>query len=429
MTVGNRLLQRARFIGCTAAAVALLCVVTCSAGQGSAPATGLEAAPFFRSRSVTATYAGPGREDPEPTDLPEVKIGWFGPSDPADPVGGPSWCAASLAVEEANAAGGYKDVPFRLLPRWSENPWGTGVSQLTRLAYEEGVWALIGSTDGDGTHLAEQVVTKARLALVSAISTDKTVTLANVPWVFSLAPGDHLQAPALAQALLTVTCGQPFVVLSSTAHDARMATTELLLALRRRHVVPALHLTFSRGVAGPEDLAIQLERTAAVKPAAIVVIAGARDGARVVRCLRDRGLDVPVFGSAPTGRALFIEEAGESGEGVVFPLLFDPKGNERAKQFAQRFEKRFGHQPDYAAAYAYDVTLLLIDAIRRAGLNRTRIRDALQALPPWEGVTGTVQWDPTGQNVRPVVLATIEDGRAVSLALRSDAAQSLTPSP
>ncbi len=332
-------------------------------------------------------------------------------------------------MEEANAEGGYENEPVRLLPRWSENPWGTGVAQLTRLVYEEGVWALIGSTDGDGAHLAEQVVTKARLALVSAISTDKTVNLANVPWMFSLAPGDHVQAPALAQALLTATCGQPFVVLSSTAHDARMTTTELLLALRRRQVVPALHLTFSPGVAGPKDLTIQLERTAAVKPAAIVVIAGARDGARVVRYLRARGLDVPLFGSATTGRALFVEEAGESAEGVVFPLLFDPKDNERAKQFAQRFEKRFGHPPDYAGAHAYDVTLLLIDAIRRAGLNRARIRDALQALPPWEGVTGTVQWDPTGQNVRPVVLATIEDGRPVVLALRSDAAQSSASSP
>jgi len=426
---GHDLPTRSVAVGCTAVALGFLCLAAWGTGSDRLSTTRPAAEPFFRARSVTATYAGPGREEPEPTDLTEVRIGWFGPSGPADPVGGAAWCAASLAVEEANAAGGYQGIPFRLLPRWSENPWGTGVAQLTRLVYEEGVWALIGSTDGSSIHLAEQVVAKARLALVSATSTDKTVNLANVPWMFSLAPGDHLQVPALARALLGATSGRPFVLLSSTAHDARMTATELLLELRRREVVPALHLTFPPGVTGPKDLTIQLERTAAVKPSAIVVIAGARDGARVVRSCRGRGLEVPLFGSATTGRALFVEEAGASAEGIVFPLLVDPKGNRRAQQFARRFEKRFAHPPDYAAAYGYDVTLLLIEAIRRAGPNRTRIRDALQTLPPWQGVTGTVQWDPTGQNVRPVVLATIKEGRAVTLALPSDAAHSLAPSP
>jgi hypothetical protein len=59
----------------------------------------------------------------------------------------------------------------------------------------------------------------------------------------------------------------------------------------------------------------------------------------------------------------------------------------------------------------------LIDAVRRAGLNRARIRDALVQLSPWAGVTGTIQWDRTGSNVRAVKLATIEDGRIVPLAI------------
>ncbi len=420
--MGDQPSRRAGFLGCIVAALGAVCVVAWGVEPDDAFSRRLGVEPFFRTRSVTATYAGPGRCDPDPTDLTEVRIGWFAPSDPADPRGGPLWCAATLAVEEANAAGGYKGVPFCLVPRWSENPWGTGVSQLTRLVYREKVWALIGSADGGSTHLAEQVVAKARLALVSPVSTDKTVNLANVPWVFSLAPGDHVQAPVLAPALLAVAGERPFVVLSATGHDARMLTAELLLALRRRQATPALHLTFTPGVAAPGALALQMERTAAAGPAAIVVIAGAADSARVVRSLHTRGLEVPVFGSATMGRALFIEEAGEAGQGVVFPLLFDPEGNGRARQFARRFEQRSGCAPDYAAAHAYDATRLLIAAIRQGGLNRVRIRDALQAASPWQGVTGTIRWDPTGQNLRRVSLATIREGRTVALARGSIAA-------
>ncbi len=99
------------------------------------------------------------------------------------------WNAACLAVEQANRAGGYNGLPFRLVAGWSDNPWGSGVTEVARMAYVHKVWAIIGGIDGPSTHLAEQVVAKARLTLLSSASTDKTVNLANVPWMFSCLPG------------------------------------------------------------------------------------------------------------------------------------------------------------------------------------------------------------------------------------------------
>ena len=143
------------------------------------------------SGSQTLDYAGPRTADEIPDDLTEVAIGWFGPADPAHPLHGDLWTAAPLAVEEANRAGGWNGLPFRLLPRWSENVWGSGVSQVARMVYEDRVWAILGSVDGAATHLAEQIVAKARLPLVSPVSTDESVNLAGVPWMFSLAPADR----------------------------------------------------------------------------------------------------------------------------------------------------------------------------------------------------------------------------------------------
>lgn len=370
--------------------------------------------PFFRARSVTATYLGPGREDPEPAGITEVLVGWFAPFDPNDPEGGDLWRAASLAVEEANASGGCRGVPFRLRPCWSGSPWSQGASELARMVYGEPVWAVIGSVNGEATHLAEQVVVKACVALVSPVSTDKTVNLANVPWIFSLAPGDHRQAPLLADALLAASAGRPFVLLSATNHDARLAASELLAALRRAQATPALHLTFAPGPVGTGNLARELEHVRATHAAAFVVAAGALDSARVAKLLRAQGFGAPIFGVAPMGRTCFRGEAGSAGEGSTFPLLFDPGESDCAAEFAQRFETRFGHQPDYAAAHAYDATCLVVAAIRQAGLNRARIRDALETLSPWQGVTGTVHWDPTGQNDRPILLGTIAEGRVVA---------------
>ena len=118
--------------------------------------------PHFDGRKKDLEYPGPGREEPEPKGLSEVRIGYFGPSDPNHVLGGDLWLAAQIAIEEANSTGGYRGSAFRLLPAWSENPWGSGISDVTRLVYNEHVWALIGRIDGPSTHLVEQVTTKAR---------------------------------------------------------------------------------------------------------------------------------------------------------------------------------------------------------------------------------------------------------------------------
>src|SRR4030042_204449 len=149
------------------------------------------------------------------------------------------WNAGSLAIEGANRAGGWKGLPFRLVAGWSDNPWGSGVTEVTRMAYVHKVWAVVGGIDGQSTHLAEQVVAKARLTLLNAASTDKTVNLANVPWMFSCLPADHLQAPILAQAIASEVGDESFILVSAVDHDSHLFTVELTRSFIRNRIAPS----------------------------------------------------------------------------------------------------------------------------------------------------------------------------------------------
>ncbi|OHB72364.1 MAG: hypothetical protein A2V70_16405 [Planctomycetes bacterium RBG_13_63_9] len=375
--------------------------------------------PFFDARNHQTQYAGPGREDPAPADISEVRIGYFGPSDPAHPRGGDMWSAAQMAVREANARGGYRGKPFRLVPAWSENPWGTGVAQVARMVYKERVWAIIGGIDGPSTHLAEQVVAKARLVLLGPASTDKTVNLANVPWMFSCVPGDHLQAPVLAAETSARAGQKPFVLLSATDHDSHLFTVELEKCLAKHRMVPFLRFECEPAAQNVSELA---RRVAASPAGAAVLIAGADDSARLVVALRGEGFRGDVFGGPAMGQRRFLEEAEAGAEGVVFPLLYhgDGPGGCEAKpaqspsrKFAEEFRSLHGRSPDYLAAHTYDAVGMLIAAIDKAGLNRARIRDALADVSPWAGVTGTITWDSLGANARSVRLGTVNDGRLI----------------
>ncbi|MGB6854627.1 MAG: ABC transporter substrate-binding protein, partial [Thermoanaerobaculia bacterium] len=380
-----------------------------------APAAAPTAEPARDFRATPLEYVGPQREDPAVEEMTEVVIGWFGPSDPAEPEHGDLWTAASLAIEEANEAGGYQGLPFKLEARWSENPWGSGVSQLARLVYEHGIWAILGSVDGRSAHLAEQIVAKARLPLVSPVSTDKSVNLAGVPWMFSLAPADHLWVPVLVDAVvgqLASLEGKSLAILSATDHDSRLATDQILDELAARDQGPSLHLELRPD---SDSFSAQLEMLESEEPGVILIVGGAEDSARLTSALRAWNPNTPVYGTPQMARSLFVELAGPAAEDVRFPLLFDfVEESSGRESFGQRFLERSGNEPDWAAVTSYDATRLLVAAIRRAGPNRARIREALVALSPWQGITGRVEWDPVGQNLRPVTaLGTIRSGRIV----------------
>ena len=362
------------------------------------------AQPYFEARKQQIEYVGPGREEPEPTGLHEVLIGYFGPSDPAHPEGGDLWRAVNLAIEEVNAEGGYRSLPFRVVPVWSENPWGTGVGELARLAFDGKIWAIIGGIDGPSTHLAEQVVAKARLVLISPASTDKTVNLAGVPWMFSALPGDHLAAPVVGEALLE--SHEPFVVCAATDHDSHMFLVELRKFVAANGARPAFEYEFK---AGRRDFSELAKGVTESKASAVVVVADPADSARLVTTLRQKGFSGRLLGGPWVARREFLRAAGARAEGLFFPLLQDD--SPAFERFAKVFAARFGVAPDYAASEAYDSTRLLVAAIRKAGLNRARIYDAVHQLSPWNGVSGSITWDPVGQNVRTVRLGRIQDGR------------------
>ena len=368
------------------------------------------AEPYFDASRHQMEYTGPGRDDPPPEGLREVLIGYFGPRDADHPTGNDVWTAINLAVDEANESGGYNGIPFRIVSAWSENPWGSGASGIARMVYTDGVWALIGSIDGASTHLAEQVVAKARLTLVNPAATDRTVNLANVAWTFSCLPADDLQATAVARAIADRTGGGRLTLISATDHDSHLSMVEFRKALALLRISPLHHIEFDPLTVDREELS---EHVAGTAPEAILLLAGPVDSGRLLVPLR-RALDgIPIFGGSSFGRRAFLEKAGRATEGVMFPSLCDP--SLESSRFARTFNSRSGRAADCTAGQAYDATRLLIEAIRRNGLNRPRIRDAVADLSGWEGVAGVLLWNALGQNQRATRLATIQDGHIVPL--------------
>ncbi len=346
--------------------------------------------------SDKADYHGPERDEPEPQNIREVLIGFFAPNDLPSTIGRNMWRGATLAVEHANAEGGYGGKPFRLVCRWADNPWGAGSREMTRLVYEDRVWAVIGSVDGASTHVAEQVATRARITLVSPLSGDPSLTHAAVPWMFRLPPDDASVAQSLAELAVRKMGFHRVILLSSTDHDGRAGAIEIVSALARYRVAPVLHLNF---IPSQTDFSEQMDRISSTSPDAIFLWGLPDPSLRLLLALREKGINLPIFGPAVFSLPSFFEKAGNAAEGLITCRLTWDDDGARSEDFAREFETRFGERPADDAALGYDAAVILIEATRKGGLNRARIRDAVAGMSGFVGLSGEVTWDNGGGNV------------------------------
>src|ERR1700686_5182293 len=70
-------------------------------------------------------YSGAGRDVPDPKDVAEVPIGFFGPGmpNPESKSAERMLQGAHLAIEEANARGGYGGKPFKVMLHNDYDNW------------------------------------------------------------------------------------------------------------------------------------------------------------------------------------------------------------------------------------------------------------------------------------------------------------------
>jgi hypothetical protein len=99
-------------------------------------------------------------------------------------------------------AAGQKGQAWKLLPVESGQNWGTASTALVHALMDEHALAMV-ALDRNASHLAEQLALKSFVPVV-ALSSDKSLTSTNVPWIFRLSPETK---PAAALRLLVTAEG------------------------------------------------------------------------------------------------------------------------------------------------------------------------------------------------------------------------------
>lgn len=369
------------------------------------------AKPYHEHYTKLVEYNGAARDVPTPADVSEVRIGFLGPvRDHIDQaLGNAMLHGATLAIDEANARGGYGGKPFRLMVHNDSALWGASSNEIVKMCYDEKVWAMLGSISGDSTHIALRVALRAELPLVNSASTDPTIPETVIPWSFNAMQDDRVQGYTLARRIYTERGLQRIALLRVNDRYGRFGVIKFRDASRRLGHPVVIEQKY---LPGDTDFSRQLRVIRDSRVDGIVLWADAAPAGMILKQMRAMGMQQPVFGSFRViGEDLF-RIAGPAAEGLEAVYPYDAARDDPAWQaFRQRFEARFHAKVDAFSALGYDAMNVLLQAVCKAGLNRGRIRDALTATEHYKGVTGEMVFDPNCKNVAPMYLATVKGGK------------------
>lgn len=348
-------------------------------------------------------FNGLGGSAVDPSSLSDIPIGLFAPLNPNDPAAVELYRGAVLAVDQANAAGGFQGVGFRLVRRWASDPWAAGSREVIRLVYNDRVWAVIASRDGAG-HIAQQIAAKAHVPVLAPVSSASSLTHTGVPWIFRLPPNDKVQARLVVKHAIVNKQLHRVGLVSGTDHDSRTAARAMEKELIRQKTVPLFHFKVPSNIPDPQTPG---ERIPGFGPHVIILCLRAPVIPGLLKALQGSGIDCPVFMPwAPGVKAGQLQNTYKGPLYMVEP--FQPPDRAKAggiyQTFSRDFEERFGAHPTCSAAYAYDAARMIILSIRSKGLNRPGIRRGLEELAGYKGASGSIIWDNGGGNLAHPVL-------------------------
>ena len=369
------------------------------------------AQPYVQYFLEPIEYLG-GARDKKTPEVEEVRLGLLAPleNNPEMPFGLQMKKGAVLALEEANARGGYQGRPFVLMEHNDQAFWGASSNEMVKMD-GEGVWAILGSVDGSSTHIILRVSLKLEIPIVNTASTDPTVTETNLPWVVRTFIDDRQQGYTLAHYIYEVLGLKRIGILRVNARYGRMGVVKLADAARRLGRPVVLQTKYERG---SQDFSQQLRMLQAANVEGIVLWGEAPEAGQILQQMRAAGMTQPVFGGDRLVTEELLQIAGPAAEGLVATYTYDPNRQDpRLETFRKNFRQRFGEEPDHFAVHAYDGMNMLIEAVQKAGLNRGRIRDALTEYTSYDGIAGRAILDATHNNIAPPTLAVVREGRFV----------------
>jgi branched-chain amino acid transport system substrate-binding protein len=327
-----------------------------------------------------------------------IKIGAFGPMTGGAAGNGQSEREAiELVVDEVNSAGGLLGRKIQVIYGDDAGKPEQAVSIVKRFITADKVTVIIGGISSPTSMAASQVTREEKVPQIMVASTAARITLQGNPWIFrSAVPDVKLSADLadfIAQKFPNIKRMAAIYVNDDFGKGGVNGFTE---AAKKHGIQIVAEEKYTRG---DVDYTAQLTKIRAANPDAILDWSRYHEGALIAKQVKQMGIMAPIFGCDGIAHPKYIELGGDAVNGVYYATHFSPATSAHlpvARRLVEKMRAKYGKEPDYTHSEAYDATLVVVDAIKRAGsLDHEKIRAAM-ASTDLEGTRGRIRFDKNG---------------------------------
>jgi branched-chain amino acid transport system substrate-binding protein len=333
-----------------------------------------------------------------------IRIGALFPtSGPGAYFGAQDKQGIDLAIEQINKTGidGYKlevkyeDSACSPLP---------ATQAANRLIEQYKPHVIVGEECSDATLAIMPVVEQGKVPLLNAGSSSIKITDPGNPWTFRIMPNEVMQGVDIATNAYKRLNARTAVLLYENTNAGIGNAKVFGDTFKSLGGQILADIGFGRDVNDFTAIATRIAGLGKVDVIPTYTLEG--QGLRITRGLAQAGVTKGGGGSSiqlgtiwlPFG---FEQKAGTAAIGYIRIVQFDPADQgDLVKNFVRTFKAKYNQDPTHINAHAFDQILVIADAVRRGATDAQSFRDTMAATKNFAGVTGSVEFDKSNQNIK-----------------------------
>jgi branched-chain amino acid transport system substrate-binding protein len=327
-----------------------------------------------------------------------------------------------LAFEEFNAGGGYKGQKAKLVLYDDEAKPEKSVEIVQKLINQDKIVALIGPANSGNALAHIQFVQNAKIPEVVPVATATKITQQfadqDKNYIFRVSALDSVQVTAILKELIEVKGMKKLGVIHDTEGYGQGGRGDIVKQMKEKYnMEPTVISAFD-----PKELNLEqpIRDMKKAQVEAVLFYGLAPQSAKLLEARNKEGLNVPIYATWATGDPTVVKLVGDLvNNNVFFVQSFAIDQSDKAKAFHEKLVEKYGENIfPVASAQGYDSAKLILDAIKKVGLDSQKIRDQIESFTDFEGVTAIKSTPFTKDNheaygPNDVFIATYKDSKIV----------------
>ena len=323
---------------------------------------------------------------------------------------------AKLAIKQVNAKGGVLGKQITLVVADNKSDTAEAANAMQKLATQDKVIASIAPIASSSVMAAAQVNESAKILGISPTASNPNVTVDPETgkvrdYLFRATFIDPFQGAVMANFAKNTLKAQKAAVYIENSSDYAKGLGKFF---KETFVQNGGNIVSDEAyLAKDTDFKATLTKIKASNPDVIFVPGYYQEVGMIIKQAREIGITVPILGADGWDSAKLPEIAGaEALNNTFFSNHYSPDDNSpEIKNFVEAYKAEYGQVPDAFAALSYDATMMIIEAIKRAGVeDSVKVKDELAKTKDYQGVSGSITLDEKHNAVKGVVIIEMKNG-------------------